>query len=258
VVRGRLSEAAAVLKGLSTEDVAAQIRAYQRGVNLKRGTSLSWRMHRRPILLAISLALFNQLSGINAILYYLNDIFRDAGFSALTADLQSVAVGAANLLATVAALFLIDRIGRKTLLLIGAVGTALSLSGVALIMGSGTGRAWLLWLLIAFIASFAFSQGAVIWVYLSEIFPSEVRARGQGLGSATHWLANAVISRYFPVVAAVTTALPFAFFAGCMVLQFIVVWALFPETKRATLESLSETLDEAVSPPVRALGAPLP
>lgn len=258
VVRGRLSEAAAVLKGLSTEDVAAQIRAYQRGVNLKRGASLSWRMHRRPILLAISLALFNQLSGINAILYYLNDIFRDAGFSALTADLQSVAVGAANLLATVAALFLIDRIGRKTLLLIGAVGTALSLSGVALIMGSGTGRAWLLWLLIAFIASFAFSQGAVIWVYLSEIFPSEVRARGQGLGSATHWLANAVISRYFPVVAAVTTALPFAFFAGCMVLQFIVVWALFPETKRATLESLSETLDEAVSPPVRALGAPLP
>ena len=258
VVRGRLSEAAAVLKGLSTEDVAAQIRAYQRGVNLKRGASLSWRMHRRPILLAISLALFNQLSGINAILYYLNDIFRDAGFSALTADLQSVAVGAVNLLATVAALFLIDRIGRKTLLLIGAVGTALSLSGVALIMGSGTGRAWLLWLLIAFIASFAFSQGAVIWVYLSEIFPSEVRARGQGLGSATHWLANAVISRYFPVVAAVTTALPFAFFAGCMVLQFIVVWALFPETKRATLESLSETLDEAVSPPVRALGAPLP
>jgi sugar porter (SP) family MFS transporter len=258
VVRGRLSEAAAVLKGLSTEDVAAQIRAYQRGVNLKRGASLSWRIHRRPILLAISLALFNQLSGINAILYYLNDIFRDAGFSALTADLQSVAVGAANLLATVAALFLIDRIGRKTLLLIGAVGTALSLSGVALIMGSGTGRAWLLWLLIAFIASFAFSQGAVIWVYLSEIFPSEVRARGQGLGSATHWLANAVISRYFPVVAAVTTALPFAFFAGCMVLQFIVVWALFPETKRATLESLSETLDEAVSPPVRALGAPLP
>jgi sugar porter (SP) family MFS transporter len=258
VVRGRLSEAAAVLGRLSSEDAASQIRSYQQAVNPGGGAALSWRAHRRPILLAISLALFNQLSGINAILYYLNDIFRDAGYSALTADLQSVAVGAANLLATVAALFLIDRIGRKTLLLIGAVGTALSLSGVALIMGSGTGHAWLLWLLIAFIASFAFSQGAVIWVYLSEIFPSDVRARGQGLGSATHWLANAVISRYFPVVAAVTTALPFAFFAGCMVLQFIVVWTLFPETKRATLESLSETLDEAASPPVRALGAPQP
>jgi sugar porter (SP) family MFS transporter len=258
VVKGRLQEATAVLRGLSSEDAAAQIRAYQRGGNSTGSAALSWRIHRRPILLAISLALFNQLSGINAILYYLNDIFRDAGFSALTADLQSVAVGAANLLATVAALSLIDRIGRKTLLLIGAVGTALSLSGVALIMGSGAGSGWLLWLLIAFIASFAFSQGAVIWVYLSEIFPSEVRARGQGLGSATHWLANAVISRYFPVVAAVTTALPFAFFASCMVLQFIVVWALFPETKRATLESLGEALDQAASPSARALGAPRP
>lgn len=95
---------------------------------------------------------------------------------------------------------------------------------------------------MGFIASFALSQGAVIWVYLSEIFPSEVRARGQGLGSATHWLANALISRYFPVVAAATTALPFAFFSGCMLLQLIVVWALFPETQRATLESLSEAL----------------
>ena len=260
VVKGRLQEAAAALGRLSAEgatDAAAQIRAYQRGVNPAGQAALSWRIHRRPILLAISLALFNQLSGINAILYYLNDIFRDAGFSALSADLQSVAVGAANLLATVAALALIDRIGRKTLLLIGAVGTALSLSGVALIMGSGLRSAWLLWLLIAFIASFAFSQGAVIWVYLSEIFPSDVRARGQGLGSATHWLANAVISRYFPIVAAVTTALPFAFFAGCMVLQFIVVWALFPETRRATLESLSEALDPASSS-APALGARLP
>jgi sugar porter (SP) family MFS transporter len=239
VVKGRLREATAVLGRLSSENAAEQISAYQRGGRSSGGAALSWRVHRRPMLLAIGLALFNQLSGVNAILYYLNDIFRDAGFSAMTADLQSVAVGAANLLATVAALCLIDRIGRKTLLLIGAVGTALSLSGVALILHSGRGKAWLLWLLIGFIASFAFSQGAVIWVYLSEIFPSEVRARGQGLGSATHWLANAAISRYFPVVAAVTTALPFAFFAGCMVLQFIVVWALFPETKRATLESLS-------------------
>jgi len=258
VVKGRLQEAAAVLARLSTADAAPQIRAYQRAGKSTGGAALSWRIHRRPMLLAIGLALFNQLSGINAILYYLNDIFRDAGYSALTADLQSVAVGAANLLATVAALSLIDRIGRKTLLLIGAVGTALSLSGVAVIMSRGTGQAWLLWLLIAFIASFAFSQGAVIWVYLSEIFPSGVRARGQGLGSATHWLANAVISRYFPVVAAVTTALPFAFFAGCMVLQFIVVWALFPETKCASLESLSEALDETGSASVRALGAPRP
>jgi sugar porter (SP) family MFS transporter len=245
VVKGRLAEATAALGRLCIEDAAAQIHTYQRGGSLSSSAALSWRVHRRPMLLAICLALFNQLSGINAILYYLNDIFRDAGYSALTADLQSVAVGCANLAATVAALSLIDRLGRKTLLLIGAAGTAFSLAGVALIMARGVGRAWLLWLLIAFIASFAFSQGTVIWVYLSEIFPSAVRARGQGLGSATHWLANAVITRYFPVVAAMTTALPFAFFAGCMVLQFVVVWALFPETKRATLESLSDAIGAA-------------
>ncbi len=241
-VRGRLAEARAVLARLGSDDDAAQLAAHPHGGGRDGTVSLSWRRHRRPMLLAIALALFNQLSGINAILYYLNDIFRAAGYSALNADLQSVAVGAANLAATVVALGLIDRIGRRTLLLIGAVGTALTLAGIALILGTGAGRAWLLWLLMGFIASFALSQGAVIWVYLSEIFPSEVRARGQGLGSATHWLANALISRYFPVVAAATTALPFAFFSGCMLLQLIVVWALFPETQRATLESLSEAL----------------
>lgn len=248
-VKGRLADATTVLHRLGIQDAAAQLSAYLRSAPFKGSSGLSWRAYRRPILLAISLALFNQLSGINAILYYLNDIFRAAGFSSMTADLQSVAVGAANLLATVAALAVIDRLGRKRLLLIGAVGMALALSGVSLIMATGEGRAWLLWLLIGFIASFAFSQGAVIWVYLSEIFPSAVRARGQSLGSATHWLANAVISVLFPVVAAATTALPFAFFALCMVVQFAVVWAFFPETRRATLESLSLSLDSAGEPP---------
>lgn len=245
VVKGRLAEAASVLHRLGIGDTATQVSEYQRGSAFRQSSALSWRAYRRPILLAVSLALFNQLSGINAILYYLNDIFRDAGFSSMTADLQSVAVGAANLLATVAALSVIDRLGRRTLLLIGAVGMALALGGVTLIMATGQGRAWLLWLLIGFIASFAFSQGAVIWVYLSEIFPSAVRARGQSLGSATHWLANAVISALFPVVAAFTTSLPFAFFALCMVLQFAAVWAFFPETKRATLEHLSQSLERA-------------
>lgn len=260
VVKGRLQEAAAVLeRRLRVDDAATQIRLYQQAGHAdgvpSRTASLSWRLHRRPILLAISLALFNQLAGINAILYYLNDIFGAAGFSSTSSDLQAVAVGSANFLATIAALSLIDRVGRKTLLLIGSVGTALTLAGVAAIMATGIGRAWLLWLLIAFIASFAFSQGAVIWVYLSEIFPSEVRSRGQALGSGTHWLANAVISRYFPLVAAVTAALPFAFFAACMVLQFFVVWLLFPETKRATLESLSAALETDSAPP-RAIPAP--
>ena len=158
-VKGRLAEAAAALERLRIQDASEQLRAYQHSGSADGRAALSWRAHRRPILLAIGLALFNQLSGINAILYYLNDIFRAAGYGAMTADLQSVAVGAANLLATVAALSLIDHLGRKTLLLIGAVGTAIALSGVALIMASGEHKAWLLWLLIAFIASFRLLAG---------------------------------------------------------------------------------------------------
>jgi hypothetical protein len=126
--------------------------------------------------------------------------------------------------------------------MIGAVGMAAALTGVAVIMGTGAGQAWLLVMLVGFIASFAISQGAVIWVYLSEIFPSSVRARGQSLGSATHWITNALVSLLFPVVAASTKSLPFAFFAVCMALQFFVVWLFFPETKRVTLESMRQAI----------------
>ena len=241
-VKGRLAEAEAALRRLGAADPAAQLGEFLQGQNSGQGVRLSWRAHRRPILLVIALALFNQLSGINAILYYLNDIFRAAGFSALSADLQSVVIGAANLGATVLGLSLIDRLGRKTLLLIGAAGMVLALGGVAVIMATGQGRAWLLVMLVGFIVSFAFSQGAVIWVYLSEIFPSSVRARGQSLGSATHWIANAVIAALFPLVAATTKALPFAFFAACMALQIVVVWTLFPETKGVALEAMDEAL----------------
>jgi len=137
----------------------------------------------------------------------------------------------------------IDRVGRKKLLVIGSVGTALALAGVAAIMGTGQGREYLLVMLIMFIAFFAFSQGAVIWVYLSEIFPTAVRSRGQALGSATHWGMNAVIGQAFPMVAAYTQALPFVFFAGCMVLQFFVVLAIFPETRGVELESMEKALE---------------
>jgi MFS family permease len=193
-------------------------------------------------MLAILLAMFNQLSGINAILYYLNDIFAAAGFTGWSNALQAVAIGAANLIATVIALRFIDRIGRKKLLLIGAIGTACALAGVAVIMGTGEGKGLLLAMLIVFISFFAFSQGAVIWVYLAEIFPTAVRSRGQALGSATHWGMNAIIGQAFPMIAIYTQALPFAFFAACMVLQFFVVLALFPETRGVELESMDEAL----------------
>jgi hypothetical protein len=193
-------------------------------------------------LLAIGVAMFNQLSGINAILYYLGDIFSAAGFSTLSADLQSVAVGATNLVATVVGMSVIDRVGRKTLLLVGAVGMAAALCGVALIMSNGEGESLLIWMLVIFIASFAVSQGAVIWVYLSEVFPTAVRARGQGLGSATHWVMNALISAVFPAVAAFSKPAPFVFFALMMVVQFVVVWRFFPETRGVALEDMETAL----------------
>jgi len=206
---------------------------------------LSWSAHRRPILLAIGLACFNQLSGINAVLYYLGDIFAAAGFAAWSADLQSVAIGATNLAATLLGVSLLDRAGRRTLILIGSVGTAAALLGVAFIMASGTARAWLLPLLILFIASFAISQGAVIWVYLSEIFPTGVRARGQALGSATHWILNALISGAFPIITAQSKSAPFAFFAGMMALQFVAALLFMPETRGVALERMSDLMRAA-------------
>jgi sugar porter (SP) family MFS transporter len=242
-LKGRMDAAVASLKRLGIADsqaVAAQLRQAQ-PQHPVTGT-LSWARHRRPILLAVTVAMFNQLSGINAILYYLGDIFTAAGFSSLSADLQSVAIGATNLIATVVGMSFIDRLGRKALLLIGAVGTAIALAGVAAIMATGTHRELLLPLLVGFIASFALSQGAVIWVYLSEVFPTAVRARGQSLGSATHWVMNALVSAVFPAVAAYSTSLPFAFFALMMALQFIVVWLVFPETKGVALEQMAERM----------------
>jgi sugar porter (SP) family MFS transporter len=194
--------------------------------------------YRKPIFLAISIGMFNQLSGINAILYYLNDIFERAGFSKVSSDVQAVAIGFTNLLFTLIAMSLIDRLGRKKLLLAGAVGTAICLAGVATIFATGSHAAWLLWLLVGFIAAFAFSQGAVIWVYLSEVFPTLVRAKGQSLGSFTHWCMNAVISGVFPVVAARSGAVPFVVFASMMFVQFLVVLKLYPETKGVSLEEM--------------------
>lgn len=207
-----------------------------------RSESLFSRKYAFPIFLAVSIGMFNQLSGINAILYYLNDIFAHAGFSKVSGDLQAVAVGLTNLIFTVIAMTVIDRVGRKKMLLIGAVGTAFCLAGVAWIFRVQRHQEMLLWLLIGYIAFFAFSQGAVIWVYLSEVFPTRVRANGQSLGSFSHWIMNALISGIFPMLAASSGAIPFAFFSAMMVLQFIVVLLVYPETKGFSLEEMQKKL----------------
>jgi MFS family permease len=193
--------------------------------------------------LAILLAVFNQLSGINGILYYLNDTLKAAGIEGMSNAWQSVAIGAANFVATLLALRVIDKVGRRKLLLIGSVGTAVALAAAAAIFATGSGGRYFTAVLIVFISFFAFSQGAVIWVYLAEIFPTAVRSRGQALGSATHWAMAAVISQTYPMLQASSLALPFAIFAGCMVLQFFVVFALFPETRGVELESMDQALE---------------
>ena len=244
--RGRDEEARASLLRVGVANPDVMLAEFQRAAETARRNSaqaLFVAAYRKPIMLAILIAMFNQLSGINAILYYLKDIFAAAGFVDLRNEWQQVAVGAANLAATIFALQIIDRVGRKKLLLIGSVGTAIALAGVAAIMGTGQGKTYLLVFLILFIVFFAISQGAVIWTYLSEIFPTVVRSRGQALGSATHWGMNAIIGQAFPMVAAYTQALPFVFFAACMALQFVVVLAFFPETRGVELEKMDRALE---------------
>jgi len=245
VQKGRVPEAREVLRLTGEENYEAGLQDIVASIDAEHGhgeEKLFTRKYRFPIFLAIAIGMFNQLSGINAVLYYLNYIFQQAGFSKVSGNLQAVAIGATNLLFTVIAMSVIDRIGRKTLLLIGSVGLTISLAGVAAVFAMHRHEDLLVWLLIGFIASFAFSQGAVIWVYLSEVFPNRVRAQGQSLGSFTHWFMNAAISLTFPLVASRSRALPFAFFAAMMVLQFFVVLFWFPETKGVTLEQMQKKM----------------
>lgn len=250
VQKGRVAEARTVLQRIGEKNVEPQLQEMIASVHPKQGgldhghaqEPLFQRKYRLPIFLAVSIGVFNQLSGINAILYYLNDIFARAGFSKVSADLQSVAIGATNLLFTMLAMSIIDRVGRKRLLIIGSVGTAACLAGVAAIFFSGTHENLLVWLLVGYIAFFGFSQGAVIWVYISEVFPNRVRAKGQSLGSFSHWIMNALISWTFPILADYSKPAPFVFFAAMMVLQFVVVLIVYPETKGVTLEGMQKKL----------------
>lgn len=166
-----------------------------------------------------------------------------AGFDNLSGSLQAVAIGGSNLVATLVAMSLIDRLGRKRLLLIGSVGMVFCLSGVAGIFFTHTHQNLLIVGLVGFVGFFALSQGAVIWVYLSEIFPNRVRAKGQSLGSSTHWVMNALISGVFPLLAARSQAYPFVFFAAMVLVQFFVVLFFFPETKGIPLEQIERQME---------------
>ena len=237
------AKAAAVMNRLGfldPEGELVKIEAAERRDAGLADTRLFQPAHRFPVACAIAIALFNQLSGINALLYYAPRIFELAGAGVDSALLQSIAVGGTNLVFTVAALFFIDRFGRRPLLILGSVICAVAL----LLVGWQLERAvpngtLILGGMLAFIAAFAISQGAVIWVFISEVFPSAVRGKGQALGSTTHWVAAAAITWLFPVVASAVGGWVFAFFGAMMLLQLVWTLRVMPETNGVSLEDMN-------------------
>ena len=205
--------------------------------------------YRKVVCLAFMVAFFNQLSGINFILYYAPEILENAGLAAKESLLNSIAIGGTNLIFTFVGLYLIDRLGRKTLLIIGSFGYILSLSLVAWSFYSHAGAGFLLVSLMIFIAAHAIGQGAVIWVFISEIFPNKIRAMGQSFGASVHWVFAAIITLITPVfldrndgILKDKPWIIFAFFAGMMVLQLVWVLTKVPETKGVSLEELEKKL----------------
>jgi len=251
VAKDRLAEAREVLRvcGTDSGNIEEEIQEIQLSLDLEHHSlqeSFLQKKYIKPILLAVAIAMFNQLSGINALMYYAPHIFKMAGAASSSALLQTVAVGGTNLLLTMAALTVIDHFGRRKLMLVGSVGYILSLGVTAWAFYNygkdfdTTGSMVVLFSLLIFIASHAFGQGAVIWVFISEIFPNRVRARGQALGSFTHWFMAAVISWTFPMVAELSGGHTFAFYTICMVGQLLWVIYLMPETKGISLEQIQK------------------
>lgn len=244
VHKGDYDTARKTLEVSDPAGVDEAIEALHRSIGeTKQKASLSVFFSRRfsvPIFLAIMVAFFNQLSGINAIIYFAPRVFELAGIDKQGAFLQSVGIGLVNLVFTMLGLYLIDRLGRKKLLLIGSIGYIISLVSVAAAFYYNyLGGMIVPSLLFLFIASHAIGQGAVIWVFISEIFPNRVRAYGQSLGASTHWILAAIITTVFPILAVKIGPAPiFAFFAFMMVLQLLWVIFIMPETKGKSLEEI--------------------
>ncbi len=245
----RASEARTVLQNIGESNPDDAVKQIQQSLSEEQSLGhekLFSKAYREPIFYAVVLAMFNQLSGINAIMYYAPRIFEMSGLAKDTALLQAVSIGATNLVFTLLAISVIDKFGRKTLMIIGSLGIALFLGLTAryFYLGQQGGYDVMIYL-IGFIAFFAFSQGAVIWVFIAEIFPNRVRAKGQSLGSFTHWIMAAIISLTFPIIAEGSKmggAFAFLFFTVMMILQFFFAWKVMPETKGKSLEQIQHTI----------------
>ena len=207
------------------------------------GETIFIKKYKFPLMLAFFIAFFNQLSGINAFLYYAPRIFQEAGLGESTALLSSIGIGLTNLIFTLVGVFLIDRLGRKTLMYIGSIGYIISLGLVAMAFFLGWQGMAVPIFLFLFIAAHAIGQGAVIWVFISEIFPNHLRAGGQSFGSSVHWILAAVIPSLVPVLfSTIGAGVVFLFFAIMMVFQLLFVHFMMPETKGVSLEKLSKIL----------------
>jgi MFS family permease len=293
--KGRVDEARAVLQrlGNSEQTVEKELRSILDSLDFAHHSMqepLFSRAYSKPVMLAVAIAAFNQLSGINALMYYAPHIFSMTGADKNSALMQSVVVGGTNLVFTMFALLVIDHFGRRRLMLAGSIGYILSLGATAVAFyrygdrflsvleagkivtqaqaalaehategtrqalaaaeaavaqanaAAGLGATIVLVSLLVFIAAHAFGQGAVIWVFISEIFPNRVRARGQALGSFTHWVMAAAISWTFPMFAEASGGHTFAFYAAMMILQFLWVLFVMPETKGIPLEDIQKEL----------------
>lgn len=243
--RGETDKARALLEQLNPrENIEQMVMEIKKSATEKAETVTFFsKRFRFPILLAFLLAFFNQLSGINFVLYYAPRIFEQAGVVADSVLAISVSIGVVNLLFTLLGMYLIDRVGRRVLMVIGSFGYIFSLAGVAWGFFSGAEGVVVVLFVCAFIASHAVGQGAVIWVFISEIFPNVVRDYGMSLGSGTHWVFAAIITLITPtVLSAFSGAQIFSFFAFMMVLQLLFVWKVMPETKNITLEEMEKKM----------------
>ena len=229
-------------------EIAAIIKSNQHDASKGKASKFFSTKYKTIIWLAFFVAFFNQLSGINFILYYAPEILSRIGLGAKDSLLNSIAIGGTNLIFTFAGLYLIDKLGRKKLLLIGSIGYIISLVMVAWCFASHASPVLLMSFLLLFIAAHAVGQGAVIWVFISEIFPNKIRATGQSFGASVHWIFAAIITLITPVFLDDKKGIfknpwpIFAFFAGMMVLQLIWVVTKMPETKGVTLEELEAKL----------------
>lgn len=258
VAQGRDDEARSVLERVGIDPtegtVDNELAEIQKSIDLEHHNLTEpffQAKYMKPILLAFAIAAFNQLSGINAILYYSKRIFESAGYEGSASLLNSVGLGVVNLVFTIVGMMLIDRVGRRKLLIVGSFGYIATLSATAWAFytqrmddGGFTagGSQVVLVSLLVYIAAHAVGQGAVIWVFIGEIFPNRVRGRGQAFGSFTHWIFAAAISQTFPLIAEQTGGAVFAFYAVCMVGQLVWVLTAMPETKGVPLEKIQEQL----------------